>query len=419
MNIWIKLLTVFIELFLVWYFYSGMLGSSNRYPICQIAIGILYFCIMSILSMCVNATMIRTCVIMLFTYFSAKIYFDKPWIDTIYPTVLFFLFAMLSDVLCGTILQTVGVPSDALMGAGADRLVFNSIGKILHLFFLYLVLNVIKTKADKQSIVMALPLFSCHLLSIFMCCQNYISVINGDNARIAIHETIGLIYINLIICAYIEILNQLHEKEQKAEREKQMLEIQRNYYQEIMTRQEETRILWHDIKKYVASISALVENDNRAEAHRCLDNIHSAVVGADNYIDTGNTIVDSILTYGINKAVAAQVVIKPEIWVDSCLNFPATDLFVIIGNTIDNAIEACCQIDDAEKLIYLSLIQKNHILFYEIKNPYKIDQEQKKGKIHGYGLKNVRACVEHGNGKMSVSQNDGMYIVSISLNLST
>ena len=60
-----------------------------------------------------------------------------------------------------------------------------------------------------------------------------------------------------------------------------------------------------------------------------------------------------------------------------CL-FSSTDLFIIIGNTLDNAIEACSQIDDKkERIVSVWLYQKNHLLLYEISNPYN-EKAQKK-----------------------------------------
>ena len=65
----------------------------------------------------------------------------------------------------------------------------------------------------------------------------------------------------------------------------------------------------------------------------------------------------------------------------------------------------------------MGLLQKNHLLFYEISNPYNGKKTQKSGRIHGYGLKNVEACVERNGGLMSISKENGVFAVSIQLNL--
>ena len=185
-----------------------------------------------------------------------------------------------------------------------------------------------------------------------------------------------------------------------------------------MERQEETRRLWHDIKKYMASIESLVANENQEEAQKCLEQIQFAFCGIANAVDTGNKLVDSIFTYGMKKAKELDVTIRPDIWVDSQMHFPATDMFVIIGNTLDNAIEACCQIEDkSARVVSVILHQKNHLLLYEVSNPYNGKKLQGPGKVHGYGLKNVEACVERNDGIMNIAKEHSTFVVSIQLNL--
>lgn len=417
MNIWIELSTVVVESLLVWYFFSGMLGKSRESFTNRLIVALIYFGVLTCLSLFVEISIVRSSVIILLTYFTAKRYFGKTWVATIYPTILFFLFAIISDILCGTLLQMLGVSLDNLMGSGVERLLYNTSGKFLHLLCLYIILAITKPNLDRYSVIRALPLLSCQLLSIYICFHSFISVAQGSNPTFVNLETLGLLYINIVICAYVDVLSRAYEAEKEAQLTKQQLEVQKNYYMDVMLRQEETRSLWHDIKKYMASMESLVGSENKEEAQRCLERLHSTFQKSATAVDTGNTLIDSILTYGMKKAEDTGVNLLPEIWVDSNLDFPATDLFVIIGNTIDNAIEACSRVDSADRIVSISLYQKNHLLLYEIKNPYSPDVQPKSGKIHGYGLKNVRACVERNNGEMSITKENGIFDVTIHLNL--
>ncbi len=418
MNIWIELSTVVVEVFLSWYFFYGMLGKANSSTITKAVVGVIFAAALSLLSLYAPSSPLRSFIIIILTYLAAKIYFSKKWISTFYPTVLFFLFSILSDILCGMLLQFSGVSAESLMGDGVDRLIYNMLCKFLHLLCLYIFLTITTPKVSTQSILKSLPLLSCLILSIYICQKNFLMVMDGSGPDFLRLETLGLLYINLIICVFVESLNRAHEREYESKIARQQLELQKNHYLDIMERQEETRRLWHDIKKYIASVEALIDGENKAEAQQCLDNIQSAFSEITNAVDTGNKFVDSILTYGMKKAAELGVTIQPEIWIDSKIDFPAPDLFVIIGNTLDNAIEACCQIDEeAARIISVGLYQKNHLLLYEISNPYTGKKFQKPGKIHGYGLKNVEACVNRNDGLMSISKGNSVFSVSIQLNL--
>lgn len=418
MNIWIELVTVLVEIFLPWYFFSGMLGKTSRPWLLKAAVGAAYTAALAALSPLLPSSPLRSTAIIILTYFSARIYFNKDWLATAYPTILFFLFAILADILCGTLLQPGGVPASALMGDGIDRLIYNILSKLFHLLCLYVILTIIKAKIDAYSVFKALPLLSCQILSIYICQRNFLIVMEGKGPDFLRFETLGLLYINLIMCAFVESLNRSHEREREVETAKQQLELQENCYLDIVERQEETRRLWHDIKKHMASMETLVANENREEAQRCLEQIQSVFSGVTNAVDTGNKLIDSILSYGMKKAEELGVTIQPEIWVDSQMNFPATDLFVIIGNTLDNAIEACCQLEEEDaRIVSVILHQKNHLLFYEVSNPYNGKKLQRPGKVHGYGLKNVEACVNRNDGCMDISKEHGIFEGSIQLNL--
>lgn len=418
MNIWIELLTVVVEVFYPWYFYSGILEAPPRSKWVQIATGLAYFAALSVLSLFVTISLIRVLSIICLTYIAGRIYFDVRWIDLVYPTVLFFLFAVISDLLCAALLSLGGIPADVIMGAGTGRLIYNALSKLLHLMCLYIVVNVTKYRYDSSVVVKALPLLLFQALSIYIYYHDFTSVISGDSISFGSFEILSLLYMNLIVCAYFEILNRYHEKQKETEMEIQQLEISRNHYLDLVQRQEETRSLWHDIKKYMTLMEALVSSENKEEARRCFDALSSTFENTANIVDTGNTLIDSILTHEMKKAAEAGVTIKPEIWVSSELAFPIADLFIIIGNTADNAIEACGRLEDEDdRVVSLSLRQKNHFLLYEITNPYSGIKARKPGKIHGCGLKNVRACVDRCGGDMSISTDGGVFTVSIQLNL--
>ena len=418
MNIWIELATVVVELVLPWYFFSGMLGKSMQSLAIKLTVAVTYYGLLAFLSLFLSISAIRITVLILVTFIGAKIYFCKSWAETIYPTILFFLSSMFSDILCGTFLQLLGISLDDLMGSGLERLLYNTSGKFLHLLFLYIILTISKANFDRRSLARAVPLLSCQLLSIYICFHSFASISRGNSPRYVSLETLCLLYINVVICAYVDVLNQAYETEKEAQLSKQQLEIQKNYYADVMERQEETRSLWHDIKKYMLSMEALIGTENKEEAEWCLERIHSAFLKSATTVDTGNTLIDSILTYGMKKAEEAGVKLQPEIWVDSQLAFPATDLFIIIGNTIDNAVEACREINEGDKrYVSISLYQKNHLLLYEITNPYNSNSATKPGRIHGYGLKNVRSCVERNNGEMTITKENEMFKVAIHLNL--
>lgn len=58
------------------------------------------------------------------------------------------------------------------------------------------------------------------------------------------------------------------------------------------------------------------------------------------------------------------------------------------------------------------------MLFYKIENPYAEDYAKRnKGKNHGFGLQNVKRCVEKYNGDMLIEKDDRLFKLSLHLNI--
>lgn len=418
MNLWIELLTVLIEIVLVIYFLSNFFACNNVFRFPQYAIILGYGALLFLISYYSPVSIVHILLTILSTLCLVKLLFQKSLIDTFYPTFLYLVPAILVDVICGAVLQAGGFAADDIIGDGAARIIYNAMAKILHLVALYIILQCTNHRYDKSALVRSLPLLSCLIFSFISCYLNFISLMAGAPPSSVLLETLGLLYVNILICAYVEILNRSYMKQRETELAKQQLEVREAYYHDLVARQEETRSLWHDIKKYMATMENLVSHENQDEAQRCLEDVRASFAGIHSTVDTGNTIIDGILSYGIRKADEANVTINAQVWLDSTLNIPASDLFIIIGNTLDNAIEACAALPDKDaRTVSISLNQKNHLLSYEISNEYQPQKAKKKGRVHGYGLRNVETLVERNGGNMAIEKDNGRFIVSIRLNV--
>ena len=103
------------------------------------------------------------------------------------------------------------------------------------------------------------------------------------------------------------------------------------------------------------------------------------------------------------------------------------DLYVILGNAIDNAVEGAMQVTDPEKrAISVSIQPKGGFLAIQTNN-YFSGSVQMRGDLpltsklnrlgHGYGLKNIRALAEKYGGSLSVTNQDQVFILIILLPL--
>ena len=186
--------------------------------------------------------------------------------------------------------------------------------------------------------------------------------------------------------------------------------MQQEYYEQFRSQQEETRAIWHDISKYLRAIQADADNTSLVQMQQMLDSVTSIV-------DVHNRIVSVILNEYVQAAKQAEVCLEMDVQVPSELFVTAADLYVLIGNTMDNALEACLELPADQRRISLKLRVHNSILFYGIENPFAPQYQNRiRDRFHGYGLKNVRKCVERYGGTLEVQKDDGIFRVLAHLN---
>jgi sensor histidine kinase regulating citrate/malate metabolism len=161
----------------------------------------------------------------------------------------------------------------------------------------------------------------------------------------------------------------------------------------------------------------MLESGNTPEAARCLEQVNAAFSEVHRTVDVGNAVVNGILERALEQTRNTPVSLKLDVWVPAKLPIAAVDLNIIMGNTLDNAVEACLEPEPSAKqaTIQLTLRQQNHILFYEIRNPRQRSERHKPGTIHGYGLRNVAHCVEKYQGTMDVQKTEEEFSVCIQI----
>jgi sensor histidine kinase regulating citrate/malate metabolism len=131
---------------------------------------------------------------------------------------------------------------------------------------------------------------------------------------------------------------------------------------------------------------------------------------------TPHPMVSSILSYCRQRANRIGADLLLDVSVPSFIDVNQIDLTVIMGNTIDNALEALEDVVPAQRKLHISLRQSEFYLFYEITNTYDFTVAKKSYEnrtFRGYGLRNVRSCVDKYGGSFNVNDKKGEYTVTI------
>lgn len=175
----------------------------------------------------------------------------------------------------------------------------------------------------------------------------------------------------------------------------------------------------HDLKHQIRAI----RNMDREEIHAYLEEMEDSIKIYESIVKSGNEVLDTILTekslYCKERGITVSCVAD-----GSQMRFMDTiDLYAILGNALDNAIEAVEKFRHQEKRqIDVMIYRQQHFLVINIVNPTKgklvyeeeLPQTTKTDRhYHGFGLKSIRYMVKKYDGYLNISEEDGCFSLKI------
>jgi len=200
---------------------------------------------------------------------------------------------------------------------------------------------------------------------------------------------------------------------------------ERKYYDEMTEKYNETRMIRHDMKNHLTAVAMLIDDGKIEDARKYLDDISSEMDKARPPVNTGSLVLDSLLFRKSSDMAKKKIRLNTEFFADFSGNkISEYDLCSIFGNILDNAIEACEKLSPAKRYVNLKVKRQLDMICIICENPYtEINEDlstQKADKAyHGFGLKRVRKAAKSYSGDVNIRSNDGIFSISVLLNLSS
>lgn len=231
-----------------------------------------------------------------------------------------------------------------------------------------------------------------------------------------------LILSNTVVFFLFENILRIKDKEQEMTQKAIMLENEKQYYSDLYEKQSAADKVMHDLKHKVYAFKELLDEDSE-KAKDMVESVCSTLNEVNNMKITGKASVDSLLNNKIRQAKEENIDIKITSLLTDKINIDDIDLCVILGNLLDNSIEACVRnINEINNKIIVKLMQDDDALIIKIDNTFDdkqvTDKTSKKDKYHhGFGVQNVKDIIDKYNGYYSVDTKNNMYSVTIMLEI--
>ena len=231
-----------------------------------------------------------------------------------------------------------------------------------------------------------------------------------------------LISFNLLIFYMYNSLQKNYEVIYEKKLLEQAVKAQHSELELLQESQNRIRYLQHDFKNHLISIVNYAKKaDNQGLIHYIEDGL-GFLSFHQQFVDTGNSEIDSILNYKLQEMKNKNVHLKYSITIPKDLKINVFDLNIILGNLLNNAIEV---IEKAErKYFFINIYFEKNILFIHIENTYdgNIIKEKEtlmttkeEKQLHGLGLKSVSSILEKYDGDIIYDYNDIYFITDVML----
>ncbi|MBR3818118.1 MAG: GHKL domain-containing protein [Clostridia bacterium] len=196
------------------------------------------------------------------------------------------------------------------------------------------------------------------------------------------------------------------------------------HYEELYRYQSEIRTFRHDIKNKLLSVSGLLADGQTQSAIDAIKGEVDFLDEANNgVINSGNPAVDAVLQSKLAIAESKGITLDYSVKISDKINVDLLELGVLIGNALDNAIEAAEGLcNGTEKTIFASIITMGGRFVVSVENPVEAQVDTKHigtakaDKLnHGYGLKSIKTIAQKYDGDVFVSCEGNIFSTSINI----
>lgn len=242
-------------------------------------------------------------------------------------------------------------------------------------------------------------------------------------ASVIVVLLIGLLLFIYIKRSIIKLVDRRIERFQSELIEKQVREIQNMYRQ--------VRGWRHDYRNHINNMKIQLSQENYDGLSDYLNELADDLDTVDTVIKTGNVMADAILNSKLNVAEKMNVQLNVKANVPEMLPMSDVELCSVLGNMLDNAVEACSTLPEEERFMRVYIGKLKGQLYLSVQNSAgKVRKEKgsylstkedasSSTKLHGYGLFRIDRVAKKYGGYVNRQNEEGIFATEIMIPLKT
>ncbi|MCX4345699.1 MAG: GHKL domain-containing protein [Lachnospiraceae bacterium] len=226
----------------------------------------------------------------------------------------------------------------------------------------------------------------------------------------------------LVVFLYSKNTLYFRDQEQKDKIQIAQLQQQFAYYQEKLKDEEKVRSVYHDMKNHLLVLQRhiLQRQINSPETTEMVEKLQSRVAMYEDYVHTGNDLLDIILKEKSELAREKSIAFSVTADLNGVDFIEPLDISTIFSNALDNAIEASEKLPEEQRAILVKAGKMQNFFSVLIENNCLQNSENTNIRttksddfLHGFGISNMRKAAEKYGGQLTTKYEKGTFTLKI------
>lgn len=193
-------------------------------------------------------------------------------------------------------------------------------------------------------------------------------------------------------------------------------QVMAHHYEEVKAVYLNMRGWRHDYHNHIQSMKAYLSMGEYGNLGSYLGELEQDLKEVDDLVKSGNLMVDAILNSKLSLAKSRNIRVSCKAVVPEHMDISDIDICVMLGNLLDNALEACGKIEEEKRFIRIYSDTVNSQFYFSVMNSAEEEPgfqqrsyiSQKRGD-HGHGMKRVKLTVDKYQGYLNLKNEPGIF----------
>lgn len=233
----------------------------------------------------------------------------------------------------------------------------------------------------------------------------------------------GLLFTITVLAGSLEfILIRQFLSDQDAVFARSLDKMMAQYSEEVQELYANMRGWRHDYHDHLQALKAYLDNQDTAAARQYLNELEDKLDAVDPLVHSGNAMLDAIVNAKLTLAERLHIPVNEKVIVGNTPLIKDVDLVVILGNLLDNAIEAISEQPPDEKRqlrLYIGIVKQQ--FYISVTNTRPADQvidyqyASTKSDKRGLGIRRVNKLVAKYDGMINRQYEASVFVTEIAI----